>query len=416
MWHYIFIGPLRAPRFPNNVVGMDTFPGLQEHSMTYRNNEKYRDKTVLVVGNKLSAIEIANDVANVAYQTYVAIGSGTWIIPRIASDGSILERAFTRKGLYSSSSIQEYCDIGVMREANARLDHAITGLRSDSLPFNGPWSVQDSIQVKILSGQVKVYGYLTEMRNTEAVFDDGQSVTSIDSVVYCTGYNQDYSFLDAETRRAAVPEEGGVELYKYTFPAAAHHNTIAFVGHYSGDNAMLPLVELQCRLATRVMAGKHKLPTPHMMKEDADAWNAISLSRKPSQRVPVIPFVYFAEELAKDLGVYPHFWTLFFKDPRLAYRTWAGPWFPASYRLLGPDSTWEEARRTCHQMFEEDLSMVCHRKVKPLPKQTSGKLCGWMRQGVLFPSLAIIMCYHLGYSDLLAELQLKIRWLHDLLS
>ncbi|XP_012946678.1 flavin-containing monooxygenase 5, partial [Aplysia californica] len=32
-------GYFRSPRYPTNLPGRDTFPGFQEHSITYRNNE-----------------------------------------------------------------------------------------------------------------------------------------------------------------------------------------------------------------------------------------------------------------------------------------------------------------------------------------------------------------------------------------
>jgi cation diffusion facilitator CzcD-associated flavoprotein CzcO len=72
-------GALHGDRFHNVVIasgffakpvtpqidGIDTFPGSVLHSGEYQDNERFRDRNVVVVGSSFSSAEIAADIAQV---------------------------------------------------------------------------------------------------------------------------------------------------------------------------------------------------------------------------------------------------------------------------------------------------------------------------------------------------------------
>ena len=46
--------------------------------------------------------------------------------------------------------------------------------------------------------------------------------------------------------------------------------------------------------------------------------------------------ILIGDDIARELGVLPTFWRLFWKNPILAHKVHYGPNFPLIYRLVGP--------------------------------------------------------------------------------
>ena len=63
-------GFFHAP-FTPSIPGLGEFEGEVSHSITYRRPEKFKGKTVLVVGNAHSAGDIAVDASRVAKKVHV---------------------------------------------------------------------------------------------------------------------------------------------------------------------------------------------------------------------------------------------------------------------------------------------------------------------------------------------------------
>ena len=68
-------------------------------------------------------------------------------------------------------------------------------------------------------------------------------------VVLATGYIFGFPFLD---KRVVDVKENRLPFYKYMFPPDLKHNTLAVIGCIQPLGAIMPISELQCRLATRV--------------------------------------------------------------------------------------------------------------------------------------------------------------------
>jgi dimethylaniline monooxygenase (N-oxide forming) len=55
-------GRFNKPRIPR-VKGLERFKGAISHTFDYRDNEKFKDKRVLVIGNSISRLEVASELA-----------------------------------------------------------------------------------------------------------------------------------------------------------------------------------------------------------------------------------------------------------------------------------------------------------------------------------------------------------------
>ena len=64
-----------------------------------------------------------------------------------------------------------------------------------------------------------------------------------------TGYRFGFPFID---KSVVDVKENRLPFYKYMFPPDLQHPTLAIIGCIQPLGAVMPISELQCRLATRV--------------------------------------------------------------------------------------------------------------------------------------------------------------------
>ncbi|XP_059148683.1 flavin-containing monooxygenase 5-like [Physella acuta] len=232
-----------------------------------------------------------------------------------------------------------------------------SGICPNQPPRNSYVILGDFIYTALMSGQIKTYGHLARIDGCDAVFRDGTRVTGLDAIVLCTGFSQDFSFLDQE----GIQGLDDLRLFKMIFPVEELHHTLGFIGTFSGAGPIAPMCELQSRYSAKIFAGKLRLPSVDVMKADVQYW-INSCTRNPKIYYRYLPLLMFQDTIAKLLGVFPGLWRLLIVDPVLAYRCWYGPMFSAQYRLLGPDSNWKQARDICNTAYTEGCLSLRHSK------------------------------------------------------
>ncbi|GFR57653.1 dimethylaniline monooxygenase [N-oxide-forming] [Elysia marginata] len=351
---FICSGWYKKPYYPD-IPGLKEFKGHISHSFTYSDPRPFDGKKVLVVGNKFSAAEVVTDVASLANETYLALGKGTWIVPRLLSGARIIDLAMHRNQIHSSDPEYEFNEF-FMQEACGKMDHFESGVGCNENPSKSPWCISDDLPVKIASGKIKAYGHLTELKGSTAIFKEGESIQGLDAIIFCTGYRTELSFLDLKVHS----DDGKMEMYMLAFPLNRKHNTLAVIGHYGTDGPMVVMGENQARLAASVMVGSRSLPSQKVMAQSVEFWNQSSSDRRPGYHNYMIPGFAFLDTMAVEGGFYPSFWKLMLRDPVLAWRTWYGPYLAAQYRLLGPGSQWEKAREICYTGYSEGLQCIRH--------------------------------------------------------
>lgn len=185
---------------------------------------------------------------------------------------------------------------------------------------------------------------IQEFTETGVKFQDNTVVSNVDTVILATGYSIEFPYLE----KGIIPiEENRVELYKYMYPPDLAHPTLAVVGLLQPIGAVIPMSELQCRLACEVLAGRKKLPSAAKMHEDVKKkLDSMALRYVKSRRHTIqVDYVQYMDELADQLGIRPRPWKYLLKDPRLAYHLWFGPCLPYHFRLEGESPhRWEGAR------------------------------------------------------------------------
>ncbi|NXL89603.1 FMO5 monooxygenase, partial [Alectura lathami] len=322
--------------------GLDRFEGSYLHSRDYKSPQAFVGKRVIVVGTGNSGIDIAVELSHAAKQVFLSTKRGTWVIHRVAEGGYPFDISYISRLtqlLYSlvPSSVSSFF---LERKLNARFDHALYGLKPQHRVFSQHPTINDDLPNRIISGRVQVKPNIQEFTETSAIFKDGTR-EDIDAVVFATGYSFSFPFLEGYVKVV----ENQVSLYKYVFPVDLEKPTLAFIGFIQPLGAIMPISEMQCRWATRVFKGLHKLPPTSTMAADvAQTKEKISKRYVASRRHTVqVDYIPYMDELACQVGVKPSLPALFLTDPKLALEVLLGPCTPYQYRLRGP-GTWQGAR------------------------------------------------------------------------
>jgi dimethylaniline monooxygenase (N-oxide forming) len=79
------------------------------------------------------------------------------------------------------------------------------------------------------------------------------------------------------------------------------------------------------------------------------------------------------DELAEMIGAKPDLWSIFKKDPKLAYEVFFGSLTPAQYRLQGPN-TWNDARKYILSFQEHYLCPLRTRRCRQSTKNNSNSI------------------------------------------
>uniref|UniRef100_A0A8D2EW04 Flavin-containing monooxygenase n=1 Tax=Theropithecus gelada TaxID=9565 RepID=A0A8D2EW04_THEGE len=289
------------PNLPtDSFPGLDRFRGNYLHSWDYKNPEAFKGKRVLVIGLGNSGSDIAVELSCLATQVIISTRSGSWVMSRVWDDGYLWD---------------------------------MVSLRKEPV-FN------DELPSRILCGLVSIKPSVKEFTETSAVFEDGTVFEAIDSVIFATGYDYSYPFLDETIIKSRNNE---VTLFKGIFPPLMEKPTLAVIGLVQSLGAAIPTADLQARWAAKVFANSCTLPTMNEMMDDIDEKMGKKLKWFGQSQTLQTDYITYMDELGSFIGAKPNIPWLFLTDPRLALEVYFGPCSPYQFRLMGPGK-WDGAR------------------------------------------------------------------------
>lgn len=238
------------------------FDGLAMHSHHYRTAEPFKDKHVLVVGIGNSAVDISVDVCKSAKSTLLSTRRSAWVMPKyimgipIDRWSSFFMRKWHLPTRLARSLVQRLAYLAVGNQARygvPRPKHAIwqehATLSQELLPYVG-------------HGWIRIKPNVRELQGTQVAFDDG-STSSVDAIIYATGYRTSFPFIAPEL---FAVKDGKVALYRRMLPP--HLPGLFFVGLVQPIGPTIPLVEIQARWVASVLAGHTQLPDTRAMNAE----------------------------------------------------------------------------------------------------------------------------------------------------
>lgn len=208
----ISIGHYHVPFIPK-VDNLDQvqskFPSVVQHAKFYRNPTPYSGKKVIVVGSRASGADLSKFIADTATEVYQSIRN-------LATGAKKLSR---KPNVHYKPIIKNY---------------------------------------QIIDDQ-----------NFKVIFDDDSEVLNPDHIIYCTGYQFSFPFLNRlfEKDQVDLTKEGIIipNLYQHTF--LIHEPLINFIG-VPIDGVSFRVFEYQAVLLSRFLTSKISLPS----RKDQKQW------------------------------------------------------------------------------------------------------------------------------------------------
>jgi len=259
-------GHLTHPKLPAFPGGFD---GEAIHSHHYKVADRFEGKRVLVVGIGNSAVDIAVDIARQARDVLLSTRRSAWIMPKYIS-GIPTDRWLrfmtarlklpvpAARGMLryiAQLAIGDQRRFGVPRPAHpVWREHAT--LSQELLPYLGHGWIRMKPNIATLDGDT-------------VAFVDG-SREPVDAIIYATGYETRFPFLDPSVFRV----EDGRPPALYRRIIHLDHPTLFFSGLVQPVGATIPLVEVQGRWIASVIAGRIELPDRSGMMAEIDGHRA----------------------------------------------------------------------------------------------------------------------------------------------
>ncbi|XP_073711979.1 flavin-containing monooxygenase 5-like isoform X2 [Misgurnus anguillicaudatus] len=369
-------GQYTQPNKPlSDFKGVDTFPGIILHSWDYRDPDLYHGKRVVIVGIGNSGVDIAVELSRVCEKVFLSTRTGAWVIGRLSNRGHPVDLVLVKRNVDLMFRLlpQSLLNWIGERMLNQKYDHKFYGLQPKHGFFNRRPIINDDLPGRILMGALVMKPNLQKIQDSTVVFDDGTAEEKIDAVILCTGYNYAFPFLPTSLNSGP---DGELTLYKRIFPPSLERPTLAIMGLFQPNGAIMPAVELQARWATRVIAGLNHLPSNRKMHEIIEKERRANLKcyACPKEAVLQVNYIPYLDFMAKEVGVRPNIVWLLLSDPALGLRVLFGPCTPYQFRLRGPGH-WSGARQAILTVWERVAKPM---KTRPIPDPKSSSLLYWL--------------------------------------
>jgi NADPH-dependent 2,4-dienoyl-CoA reductase/sulfur reductase-like enzyme len=253
------------PRWPEPPFpGADDFEGEQMHVHHYREPDVLEGRRVLVLGIGNSAVDVAVESSRIAEKTFLSMRRGAHVLPKFLGGKPIDE---------SMPPVLSYLPMAVQRFFASRLLKMSIGEMADyGLPkpdhrlFEAHPTVSSELLPRLGHGDITAKPNIDRFAGGRTVrFADG-SEEEIDLVVYCTGYEMSFPFLDEKVYAA---RDNRMPLYKRA--VSVENPGLYFVGFIQPLGPIMPLSEAQAEWIADLLTGKAALPpTAEMRQEIAD--------------------------------------------------------------------------------------------------------------------------------------------------
>lgn len=340
-------GHFQEPKLPE-IEGLSDFMGDIVHSHDYRDKMEFKDKRVVCVGLGESSADITSEISQVAKKCTLSLRRYHAVAPRYMAfqedpyftiDTSWLTSRIVNKLPYA---YHHGITKGIFQKyVNSRNDHL--RIRGEWLSKSGPSFHQavtknERLFKPIADGKVHPnIGGIARFEKNAVVFKDGTK-EEIDAVVFCTGYQLTFPFLEHKITNMR-------DLYKQMFIPNVG-SSLAFVGFVRPQQGGIPVIaEMQTRYLAQLASGTKSMPSMSEQNEaimhDAKHWQK---EYKITPHVAsLVNYCHYMDSMAKLVGCMPKTPSLW-KDPLLRVKLLHNPQFAIQYRLEGPHKMSSSAR------------------------------------------------------------------------
>ncbi|XP_042497072.1 probable indole-3-pyruvate monooxygenase YUCCA10 [Macadamia integrifolia] len=174
--------------FIPEIEGLDSFKGEVLHSTQYKSGDKYRNKSVLVVGCGNSGMEIAFDLSDFGAKTSIVVRNPVHILSKeILQVGLFLFKFLPFK--LREFIVVMLCKLWFGDMTKYGITRPVEGPFTRKMKY-GKFPVIDvGTAKKIKSGEIQVLPGITTIKAKEVTFKNGYSYP-FDAIVFATGFQR----------------------------------------------------------------------------------------------------------------------------------------------------------------------------------------------------------------------------------
>ncbi|WP_422005973.1 flavin-containing monooxygenase [Pyruvatibacter mobilis] len=241
--------------------GMNDFTGVQMHSHSYLTPfepHDMRGKRIVVVGMGNSAMDIASELAQrpIAEKLFVSTRRGVWVMPKYIN-GKVADKG----------AMPAWIPLSVQRALGRRMIKKLIGNpenyglpKPDHEPLDAHPSVSGEFLTRVGCGDITPKPNIKRFDGGVVEFADG-SREEIDVVIYATGYNVSFPFMDENVVKVV---DNHVPLYKRIFDPG--NPSLFFMALAQPLPTLVNFAEQQMKLIGRYLTGQYALPDADEMK------------------------------------------------------------------------------------------------------------------------------------------------------
>jgi len=351
-----------------------TIKGEIVHSAYYQNADKYKDKTVLVVGLGESGSDICLQIANVAKSSCVSSRRGPgYVIPR-RSMGTVTDLDTNRcyhciprwlggTFLLRGKTILE--DFLLKRKNDKDDDLKLLAKvgefnRKRGLPWQRRFGTKNTAFIEAMLYKNMLYKPdIDHFEENRVVFVDGSSF-DCEMVLLCTGFAPRFPFLEEKISKEVCIMRN---LYKNTFHPKFGTEIVWTGFARPGIGSIPPVAEMQARYVALIISGERQLPSVEEMNRiiQADSKRIIEQFIDDAPRIgALVDYLTLLNDLANLIECSPPLLKLFLIEPRVWFKVIFGPINGSQFRLVGPGAMPEHARQVMARMPTMPISVLAY--------------------------------------------------------
>lgn len=268
------------------------FSGRQLHSSQYKTPEVFAGQRVLVVGAGNSGCDIAVEAVHHAHAVYHSTRRGYFYWPKflfgIPADVWAEWPLKMRMPLWARRFFGQH----ILRLFSAGQPEQYGLPKPDHKLFESHFIINSTLFYHLGHGDITAKGDVLQLREGEVVFADG-SVEAVDVIVYATGFELSFPFLDQQYLNWPKSRPN---LALNVFDQ--QHPNLFFIGLFQTSTGNWPLMDYQAQLVARYLHAREVSPhkTKHLetqlLQRRLDASGGIHFANTYRHCIEVEHFVY----------------------------------------------------------------------------------------------------------------------------
>uniref|UniRef100_A0A8U7MYH9 Flavin-containing monooxygenase n=1 Tax=Corvus moneduloides TaxID=1196302 RepID=A0A8U7MYH9_CORMO len=339
--------------FSEPSLPLHCFPGIERFRGQYFHSRQYKHPDIFQ--GKRKAANSSPEPLTLLFQVTISTTRGSWLLSHVFEHGYPWDMVLnTRLMSLIKTNLPRPLPWWLLNyKLNQRFNHENYGLQPEKSCLVREPVLNDDLPSYILTGRITIKPGVKEFKDNSVVFHNCTEEEPIDVVVFCTGYNVSFPFLEESV---VMVENKHASLYKYVFPTHLQKPTLAVLGLIKPLGGIMPVAEMQARWVSRVFKGLCQLPSQSVMEKEVNEQkkNQVRWFGLTFDEVLKTEWLVYLDTLASFIGAKPSVLGLLCTDPRLALTIFFGPCSPYQYRLGGP-GRWEGARQAILTQWDRVL-------------------------------------------------------------